>query len=264
MARISPGAGLANNHKIAFGVISAFTFLFFVSYFISLASKSGPEPTVKSVQSFFAEFEMNFQGNDGNFASDVKYFSKGYQFDLMFMSNEVLLNLYSTQTNPPGSPKSTNSKTRLSQVSLEFIGAKKSPVIKGLTQFVPTQVTASPSEKSEQSTQSFTEIKYSNIYPGVDVYFSGKQKQLFYEFVLSETADVNDIAMKVNGLEGVGEFEIDMHGNIKVNCHGKHMEIKKPEVFRVVNQQKVPVNGYFMVSPSNEIRYKIAGDVKLL
>ena len=263
MARMSPGAGLAYNHKITFGVVSAFTFLFVVSYFISLGFKNGPEPTVKSVEGFFAEFEMKFQGNDGNFASDVKYYSKGYQYDLMFTSNEVLLNLYSTQISPPGSSKSTNSKTRLSQISLEFIGAEKSPRLKGLSQFAPTKVASAGSIGNQQLAASFTEVKYSNIYPGVDVYFSGKQKQLFYEFILSEVADVNNITMKVHGLEGMGQFEIDMHGNIDVNCHGKQMQIKKPEVFRVVNQQKVPVNGYFIVTPDNEIRFKVANDVKL-
>lgn len=263
MARISPGAGLALNHKIAFGVISIFTFLFIVSYFISLVTKEGPEPTVESVGNFFAEFEMNFQGNKGSFTDEVKYFSKGYQYDLMFMNNEVLLNLYSTQITPPGTVNSTNNKTRLSQVSLEFLNAAKAPTIKGLSEFVTTKV-ASSSMQEEHLVESFAEIKYTNLYPGVDVYFSGKQKKLFYEFVLSDTADVNDIALKVNGLDGIGEFEIDMHGNIKVNCHGKHMEIQKPKVFRIANQQKIPVNGYFIVSPDNEIRFKMAGDAKLL
>ena len=264
MARISPGSGLANNHKIVFGVISVFTFLFVISYLISLGDKESPEPTIDSVGGFFAEFEMNFQGNNGNFTEEVKYFSKGYQYDLMFMSNEVLLNLYSTQNTPPGTASSTNSKTRVSQVSLEFINAQETPAIKGLSTFEPTRVAAQDNSRNEHLSESFTEIKYSNIYPGVDVYFSGKQKQLFYEFVLSDSANVENIALKVNGLEGMGEFDIDLHGNISINCHGKHMQIQKPAVFRIVNQQKVAVNGYFVVTPGNEIRFKVADDVKLL
>ena len=232
-----------------------------------------PASTVKSVESFFAEFQMNFQDNEGNFASDVKYYSKGYQFDLMFMSNEVLLNLYSTDSKPPGSPNSTNSKTRLSQVSLEFINAHKSPVIKGLTQFVAesgaaTRVAASSAQNSAartaQATPSYTEIKYSDVYPGIDVYFSGKQKQLFYEFVLSESADINDVVLKVNGLDGAGDFEIDMHGNINVTCRGKQMQIRKPEVFRVVNQARHPVSGYFIVTPKNDIMFRAAESARLL
>lgn len=277
MARISLGAGLTNNHKMTFGVISAFTLLFAVSYFISVLTIQKPEPTVKSVESFFAEFPMNFQGNDGNFTRDVKYFSKGYQFDLMFMSNEILLNLYSTETNSSnegaaGTRKSetTSVKTKLSQVSLEFLNAETSPTIKGLSEFSPTKVSAtsvigrSSNGNNVQLARSFTEVKYSNVYPGIDVYFSGKQKQLFYEFVLSETANVDDVTLKVSGLDGEGDFEIDMHGNISVTCRGKQMQIKKPEIYRIVKQKKQPVNGYFIVTPKNEIKFRLAGDVKLL
>ena len=43
--------------------------------------------------------------------------------------------------------------------------------------------------QSEQPSTSFTEVKYANVFPGVDVYFHGKQKQLFYEFILDANAD---------------------------------------------------------------------------
>jgi len=278
VARISLGAGLTNNHKITFGVITAFSLLFAVSYLVSVLTLQNSEPTVKSVESFFAEFPMNFQGNDGNFTHDVKYFSKGYQFDLMFMSNEILLNLYSTDTSDNEvtgntgtvATATTSIKTKLSQVSLEFLNTKTSPNIKGLSEFSPTKVSATSvvnrgsKDKRTPLAQSFTEIKYSNVYPGIDVYFSGKQKQLFYEFVLSETANVEDVKLRVSGLEGEGDFEIDMHGNINVTCRGKQMQIKKPEIFRVVKQKKIPVAGYFIVTPRNEIKFKLAGDVKLL
>jgi len=262
--RMSPLAGLANNSKITFGIVSVFTILFVVSYLISINLSSKPDTAVKSVESFFAEFQMNFQDNNGSYANDVKYYSKGYQYDLMFMSNEVLLNLYSTDNSPPGSPNSTNSKTHLSQVSLEFLNAQKTPAIKGLAEFVPTKVAASLAASPANSTESYSEIKYSDIYPGIDVYFSGKQKQLFYEFVLSETADVSDVVLKVSGLEGVGNFDIDMHGNINVTCRGKQMQIKKPDIYRIVKQAKLPVSGYFIVTPQNEIRFKTVDEVKML
>jgi len=261
VARMSPVADIANNYKLTFGVVSLFSILLVASYVVSIVLGEKPDSTVKSVEGFFAEFKMNFQDNNGSFTDDVKFYSKGYQFELMFMSNEVLLNLYSTDNSPPGSPNSTNSKTHLSQVSLEFVNAKKSPLIKGLSEFAPTKVAATVGPANAESGNSFSEIKYDDIYPGIDVYFSGKQKQLFYEFVLSESADVNDILLKVSGLEGAGNFTIDMHGNINVTCRGKQMQIQKPEVSRVVNQTREPVSGYFIVTPQNQIRFKAVDNV---
>jgi len=261
---MSSDAGLTNNQKMTFGVVYVFTLLFLISYIISQTLTGKPDNSIKSVESFFAEFEINFQGNNGSFANDVKYYSKGYQFDLMFMDREVLLNLYSTDPVPPGSPSSTNSRTQLSQVSLEFLNANKAPEIKGLSEFVPTRVSAVDPASQNEDSPSFKEIKYSNIYPGIDVYFSGKQKQLFYEFILSDSADVNDVILKVSGLDAKSGFDVDMHGNITVNCRGKQMEIRKPEVYRVIKQVKQRINGYFIVTPANELRFKTIEETNLL
>ncbi len=252
MARIRRFADLAGGHHVVFGVLSTATALIIVSYFLSAFKYSDQSKGVSSVAEFFAEFPMHFQSNDGAFAGDVKFFSKGYQYDLLFMRNEVLLNLYSNEQ--PEHVVSHKNQTKLSQLSLEFIGAAASPRIIGLEplEFVNTKGKNNTTDKSS----SFTEVKYSNVFPGVDVYFHGKQKQLFYEFVLTADANTDSLRMKVFGIDGAGDIRIDAHGNITVLCRSKKMLIKKPVVYRLVKQKKQPVNGYFFVTRQNEIRFR--------
>lgn len=252
MARISRIAELAGGRHVVYGVVGTFTVLISISYFLSTFKYSEQASGVFSVADFFAEFPMNFQINDGAFAQDVKFFSKGYQYDLLFMEHEVLLNLYSNEQLEK--VVSQKSKTKLSQISLEFIGVEQAPIIKGLEplKFVDTKNT----NQSTASSSSFTEVKYANIFPGVDVYFHGKQKQLFYEFVLDANADTDSLRMKVIGIDGAGDINIDSHGNITVMCRSKEMLIQKPVVYRLVKQKKQPVNGYFFVTRQNEIRFK--------
>ena len=195
---------------------------------------------------------MHFQVNKGVFADDVKFFSKGYQYDLLFMNSEVLLNLYSNEHTEH--PDASGFKTKLSQISLQFIGGEGGSLIKGLHPL--TLSTNEQQGQSGYSPSSFMELKYANVYPGVDVYFHGKQKQLFYEFVLSDVADIDTLRMKVYGFNGEGDIDIDMHGNVLVSCRGKKMVIQKPAVYRLVKQKKQPVNGYFFVTNQNEIRFR--------
>jgi len=252
VARISRIAGLAGGRHVVIGVVSAFTTLLIISYFLSTSKNSEQISGVSSVAEFFAEFPMHFQGNNGAFAKDVKFFSKGYQYDLLFMENEVLLNLYSNEQSEQAI--SQKYKTKLSQISLEFIGVEEAPMIKGLEplNFVNTK----NNNQLTGSASSFTEVKYANVFPGVDVYFHGKQKQLFYEFVLDANADTDLLRMKVFSIGGVGDVTIDSHGNITVMCRSKKMLIQKPVVYRLVKQKKQAVNGYFFVTRQNEIRFK--------
>ena len=254
MARISQDAGIANHRVVTLGVISTFSMLVVGSYLISIVDFTKHDPPVKSVAEFFAEFPMNFQSNSGSFAHDVKFFSKGYQYDLLFLNNEVLLNLYSSNEKASLNTPPLKYTTKLAQISLEFVGANVLPEIKGLNPLAAIPV--SNRENLEHVADSFAEIKYANVFPGIDVYFYGKQKQLFYEFILSENADTDNLRMKVGNMDGAGNIKVDSHGDITVTCHGKKMLIKKPRVYRLVKQQKQSVNGYFFVTRDNEIRFK--------
>ena len=254
MARISQDAGIANHRAAALGVISTFSMLIVGSYLIFIVDFTKHDPPVKSVAEFFAEFPMHFQSNNGSFTHDVKFFSKGYQYDLLFLNNEVLLNLYSSNEKAGLNSPPLKHTTKLAQISLEFVGANVLPIIKGLNPLAATPV--STTQNLEYMADSFAEIKYANVFPGVDVYFHGKQKQLFYEFILSENADTNNLRMKVGNIDGAGDIKVDSHGDITVTCHGKKMLIKKPHVYRLVKQQKLTVNGYFFVTRDNEIRFK--------
>jgi len=244
--------GLMNNRNYAWGVMATFGVLLLVSYFLSSIKVFQPSSQVSNVAEFFAEFPMRFQSNDGAFTDEVKFFSKGYQYDLLFMNNEVLLNLYSNEQNRQAD--GGKSKTRLSQLSLTFLNAQHSPKIKGLGALQLTK-TRDSGDKSE-APFGYTEVKYADVFPGVDVYFHGKQKQLFYEFVLNEIANPDRLKMKVFGIENAGDIEIDQHGNVVVKCRGKEMLIQKPMVYRLVKQNKQPVNGYFYVTRDNEIHFK--------
>ncbi|WP_455223514.1 DUF7948 domain-containing protein [Kaarinaea lacus] len=249
--------GLSNNRLFAWGVIATFGILLLISYFLSTIKLFQPSTQVSNVAEFFAEFPMRFQSNNGVFTDEVKFFSKGYQYDLLFMNNEVLLNLYSNEQNREAN--AGKSKTRLSQLSLIFLNAQHAPKIKGLG---PLQLTKMRSvDNKGDAPFGYTEVKYTSVFPGVDVYFHGKQKQLFYEFVLNEFADADQLKMKVYGIENAGDIDIDQHGNVIVKCRGKEMLIQKPMVYRLVKQKKQLVNGYFFVTPENEIHFKAVESV---
>lgn len=258
MARISRNANAEipthqRNFTVgAFGITAIVGALFTAALLVAYLHNTRPASPVTSVAEFFAEFPMHFQINRGVFADDVKFFSKGYQYDLLFMDSEVLLNLYSNEHTEP--PDASGFKTKLSQISLKFIGGEGESLIKGLHPLALS--TNEHKERTGYSPSSFMELKYANVYPGVDVYFHGKQKQLFYEFVLSDAADIGALRMKVLGFNGAGDIDIDEHGNVLVSCRGKKMLIQKPAVYRLVEQQKRPVNGYFFVTDQNEIRFR--------
>ncbi|WP_455366365.1 DUF7948 domain-containing protein [Kaarinaea lacus] len=266
MAWISRNAGVfnglvnsvLNNRYYVWGVVSTFGILFLLFYFLSSLKIFQPATEVSNIAEFFAEFPMRFQSNEGAFTEDVKFFSKGYQYDLLFMNEEVLLNLYSNEQS--GETGSDKSRTKLSQLTLKFINAQDKLNIKGLGPLQLTKIRSTYTAADEP--YGYTEVKYAGVYPGIDVYFHGKQKQLFYEFVLTEYADAGQVKLKVQGVDQAADIDIDLHGNVLVKCRGKKMLIQRPVVYRLVKQRKQLVNGYFYVTRENEIHFKAVESVR--
>lgn len=264
-------------------------------FLFSLYKSAAPSPGFNSVAEFFAEFPMYFHSNNGAFEDGVKYYSKGYQYDLLFKNHAVLLNLYADDAvnennignennvdNPLGGDTQHENGVNVSQLGVMFVASNAET---GITGVHPTHVEkpgrgdagrpavaggnagsnasynagnkagSNASNNLSLEATTFLELKYSNVFPGIDVYFHGKQKQLYYDFVLARDANTSAMRVKIFGA-GNSNVSFDVHGNISVDCNGRKMLIKKPNVYRITDYGKRLVDGYFFVTRNNELRFK--------
>jgi len=249
--------------------------LFLFSLYKSAASNRGSD----SVAAFFAEFPMHFHSNNGAFDEEVKYYSKGYQYDLLFKHDAVWLNLYADDidniSNIDGEVSGDlqqENRFNGAQLGVVFVAATTDTDISGIHPahteksrsgvYRGGAVAASDNRDSDNrhsdemlKASAFLELKYSNIFPGIDAYFHGKQKQLFYDFVLARNANTSAMRVKILGARNAN-INFDIHGNISIDGNGRKMMIKKPNVYRVTDKGKQVVDGYFFVTRENELRFK--------
>ena len=74
----------------------------------------------------------------------------------------------------------------------------------------------------------FASVKYSAVYPGIDLVYYGNQKELEYDFVVAPGADPKAIAFDVNGARAV---RVDKHGRLGVEDGERRRQV--PEAVRV-------------------------------
>ena len=65
--------------------------------------------------------------------------------------------------------------------------------------------------KWKTNVPSYANVKYSGVYPGVDLLFYGNQNALEYDFTVSPGADPSVIAL---GFEGVTDVPVDEKGDL--------------------------------------------------
>lgn len=98
----------------------------------------------------------------------------------------------------------------------------------------------------------FKEIKYKNIYKGIDLSYTQAQGSLKYEFIVAPGADPNEIIMDFEGVEKLtlNKGNLEIHTSI-----GKIQELK-PICYQIINNKKLNISGEYILK-KNEVRFRI-------
>jgi hypothetical protein len=104
---------------------------------------------------------------------------------------------------------------------------------------------------------SYAKVKYTNLYPDVDMLFQTNQRQLDFRFVIAPGGDPAKIRLHVKGAEQV---RLTPEGTLLLNIHGVTFEIPKPAGYQTLDDSPARsiVAAQFVVAGSNEIILQLA------
>lgn len=249
MARISRSIYGINTRFLGYLAaifIALLATLFFVANHHVLDLSDRPSST-NTVADFFAEFPIYFYPNQGEYSADIKYFSKGYGYDLQFLNNEIRLDLAHKYTGDV--LKVQDNELAVNRIiSLHFVNGNSETVVYGepaLQNRQSTEVRNDTPAPQRKANQAFAKVVYHGIYPGVDAEFYGLQKQISCDFILQDDTnpDIIRIAANQAGYLSVVRNSVDFYLQ---NPDGS-MLFKQPKVYYLSHGVKTPLRGTFQI-----------------
>jgi hypothetical protein len=99
----------------------------------------------------------------------------------------------------------------------------------------------------------FRQVRYHNVYPGVDLVFYGNHRQLEFDFALSPGADASSIGLTFDGAT------VQQHGQDLelVTPSGNIAVLKKPELYQGEGRARHRVSGGYAVRRPNEVAFVV-------
>ena len=97
------------------------------------------------------------------------------------------------------------------------------------------------------------EVRYQNIYPGVDVLFYGNRNHLEFDLVVAEGADPHAIALELTG----AVFEEETKGVLKFRVGGGSILLRSPFVYQRIDGTTRQVDARYMVEDRNRLRFDL-------
>ncbi|MDT7807412.1 MAG: hypothetical protein QOJ70_1225 [Acidobacteriota bacterium] len=222
------------------------------------------------VHEAYGKLPMSFETNDGQTDPRVRFISRGSGYTLFLTPSEAVLSLRAPLSRAQRATAASddthvsrhqtrgeNSKSAVLRMS--FAGANPRAAVAGLEeQSSKTNyfVGRDPS-KWRTNVFNFSRVRYTQIYPGVDLEYYGNQRQLEYDFRIAAGASVDTIRLAYRGTKGVRVEEAS--GDLVLETAGGELRQPKPFVYQEMDGRRKELDGRYVLQGRGVIGFEVAG-----
>jgi hypothetical protein len=228
---------------------------------VSADAQSGPVqvPSHASINANYGRLPLTFEANRGQTDSQVRFVSHGSGYTAFLTSDGMVLSLRARQV--VASPATANaipsSPAQSTALQFRLLGAARNPAVVGeIPQLgrVNYFIGNNPA-KWQRDVPTYAQVRYKNVYPGIDLLYYGNHRQLEYDFALAPGADPERIQF---GIQGASEIRVNEAGSLVLKTNSGDLYFESPKVYQESNGRRVVVDGGYVVSDSTHISFRIA------
>ena len=203
-----------------------------------LALASGRVQAQSGAGAGYGQLPLAFESNEGQSDSRVKFLCRGAGYGLFLTGSDTVLTL----VRPAPRGKALAAKSDVLRFSL--VGANPSPRIEA---FEPSPgksnyfIGSDPSHWRTNIPQ-YARVKAEQVYPGIDLVYYGRQRQLEYDFRVAPGADPAAIRFSV---EGAQKASLNARGDLVLEMRGGDVIEQAPAIYQEAGGKREPVGGGF-------------------
>jgi uncharacterized repeat protein (TIGR01451 family) len=203
----------------------------FSIYFLVNAILCFAQPTRNSQPPI--NLPLTFEVNHGQTAPQVQYLARSREGVLFFTQQGL-----------------TVSVPRVGVFRMLFENAAPSAITPEQEMIARSNYLARHDGKSISNIENYGAVRYSGLYPGIDVRFYGQGRHLEHDFVLAPGADPRQIALRFEGLDHVA---LTAAGGLELALGRFNFSETRPVAWQTVNGKKSPVQARWMIAGERQV-----------
>jgi hypothetical protein len=220
------------------------------------------KPSAPAHASSYGKLPLSFEANQGQTDSRVRFLSRGQGCSLFLTNSAAVLILARPNPHPNNSAnalaaKANPTKARQSDVvRMELAGANPAARVTGADQLpgIANYFLGKDPSSWHTNVPTYAKVKYSSVYPGVDLVYYGNQRQLEYDFLVSPGADPKQVRYRFAGAK---RLSLKPNGDLTVTARYGEVAFHKPAVYQTVNGQRHSIEGRFALLARNKVGFQL-------
>ena len=201
-----------------------------------------PNPTTSTPALVaYRQLPLIFEPNQGQSNPKVKFLAHGGGYGLFFTDDSAVLSL-------------RHSAHKSSVLWMELVSASPRAEVQGADQLPgkSNYFIGNDPAKWRRDIPQFARVRYSGVYPGVDLVFYGNQGRLEYDFEVAPNSDPRQLSLRFGGAEDVS---IDANGDLVLAISDGNIRLQAPRIYQTIGKQERPVQGRFELRGKSEVGF---------
>jgi hypothetical protein len=209
----------------------------------------------------YGRLPLLFEANHGQVNQQVKFISRGRDYNLFLTPSEAVLALRSDKHGSSASEDISSHTDRRSSfgdvLRMKLMGANKHPDMIGMDESSSkiNYFIGNDPARWHTDVKTYEKVRYSEVYPGVDVLYYGNQQQLEYDFVLAPGADYRKIIL---AFEAAKAIRLDARGDLSLRVAGwPEVRQSKPVAYQEVYGQRREVAVNYVLQGKRRVAFRV-------
>jgi uncharacterized repeat protein (TIGR01451 family) len=182
----------------------------------------------------------------------AKFVARGSGYSIFLGSEGAILSLASPSAH---SSKASSARVQINSVQMKLAGANQNLTLDaaGPLPGKSNYFLGNDPAKWRTGVPQFARVRYSSVYPGIDLVFYGNQGHLEYDFKVAPGSDPAQPELEFNGAR---QLEV-RDGALLIRTAGGDVQLESPRVYQEIGGQKKTVEGAFVLRGKNRAGFSI-------
>lgn len=209
---------------------------------VPLSASSLHSSSLRKAQLTYSHLPLVFEANQGQTNPQVKYLAHGSNYGLFLTGQEAVLTLHSAE--------------KSSVVRMALAEANLNPTVAGFDELPgkSNYIIGNDPAKWRHHIPQFARVRYSSVYPGIDLVFYGRQGQLEYDFQVAPGADPAKMALHFSAS---APLKLTSSGDLALSTVAGEVRLRAPYVYQQINQQKQTIPARFVLRGATNVGFDL-------
>ncbi|HEY0083603.1 MAG TPA: SBBP repeat-containing protein, partial [Pyrinomonadaceae bacterium] len=224
----------------------------------------------------YGKVELQFEANQGQTDASVNFLARGAGYTMFLKPAEAVLVLARQASSNPAAgharkqvdgvqPKTGGGQQPAlaappsaapAVLRMKLVGADAAAAAAGVDELAGkvNYFKGNNPEEWHTDVPTYGRVRYSEVYPGIDVVYYGNQKQLEYDFVVAPGRDARAVSLQ---FEGADKVEVDAGGDLLLTLGDEVIRQPKPTIYQEVASARRAVEGGYAVGANGRVGFHV-------